>query len=77
MRSNQETIRDQSCLNPIGVESSMQRDHDELKIMLQNCLISSGFNQELPEEENTSVFIKKYPARDVDHPFCDEMRAIR
>ena len=29
----------------IAIESRMQGDHDELKILLQKCLISSHFNQ--------------------------------
>ena len=59
MRSNQATIRDQSCLNPIGIESRMYRDHEELKILLQNCLNSSRFNEELRYKVRTSLFIKE------------------
>ena len=60
MRSNQAMIRDQSCLNPIGIESKTQGDRDELKIMLQNRLISSRYNQELREEDSTSIFIRDF-----------------
>ena len=63
---------------PIGLQSSLNAgDHDKLKILLKNCLIPSQFNQELLEEENTSVFRKKYRTRDVDRPIRDEMRAVR
>ena len=51
-------IRDQSCLNMIAIESRMQGDHEELKNLLQNCLISSRFNQKL-SLQRTSVFIGK------------------
>ena len=61
MRSNQATIRDQSCLNPIEIESKMQGDHKELKIMLQNCLISSRFNQELSRRREYIDIYKKIP----------------
>ena len=40
-------IRDESYLNMIAIEFRMQGDHEELKILLQNLLISSRFNQKL------------------------------
>ena len=37
----------------------MQGDHEELKILLKNCLIASRFNQELREEERVHRFLMK------------------
>ena len=53
-------IRDQSCLNMIEIESRIQEDHEELKILLQNCLISSRFNQKLGLERKNMGFYKKF-----------------
>ena len=58
MRSNQAMIRDQSCVNLIRIESRTQGDCDELKIMLQNGLISSRFNQELRIHKKNMIFIR-------------------
>ena len=40
-------IHDQSYLNMIAIESRIQGDYKEVKILLQNLLISSQFNQQL------------------------------
>ena len=53
-------IRDQSCLNMIAFESKMQGDHEELKIFLQNCLISSRFSKKLGLQKNNISFYKKF-----------------
>ena len=60
IRSILATIRDQSCLNLIGIESIMQGDHEELRILLQNRLISSQFNQELGLQMKNIGFYKKF-----------------
>ena len=56
-------IRDQSCLDMIAIESRTQRDHEELKILLQNRLISSRFNRKfcLQGEEHRFIgnFVQK------------------
>ena len=59
------TIRDQSCLNLIGIESRMQGDHEEFKILLQNCLMSSRFNQELSYKEEEHWFYRKIADRPI------------
>ena len=49
-------ICDLSCLNMIANESRVQGGHEEGKIFLQKCLISSHFNQKLSlREERTSI----------------------
>ena len=46
-----------SCFNGWGIESRKQEDHEELKIFLQNCLISSRFDQNLSlQGERTSIY---------------------
>ena len=62
-RSNLAMIRDQSSLNPIRIESRMQGDHEELKILLQNCLISSRINQELLKRREYIGFYRRSPAK--------------
>ena len=52
-------IRDQSCLNMIAIESRTQGDHKELKILLQNRLISSPFNRKLSLQREEHLFIEK------------------
>ena len=42
----------------IEIESRTQGDHKELKILLQNHLISSRFNQKLVYKENEQLFIE-------------------
>ena len=49
-------IRDQSCLNMIAIESRIQGDHEELKILLQKCLISSCFNQKLSLQGEKNIY---------------------
>ena len=44
-------IRDQLCLNMIAIEFRTQGDHKELRILLQNWLISSRFNRKLSYKE--------------------------
>ena len=68
IRSNIITIRDQSRINWITIESRMQEDHDELRIWLKNYLIPSGFNQELSYKEEEHRFIGEISAKIVDHP---------
>ena len=41
IQSNLATIRDQSYINWIEIESIRQGDHEKLKILLQNHLVSS------------------------------------
>ena len=41
IQSNQAMNRDESGINLIAIESRTQGNHDELKICLQNCLITS------------------------------------
>ena len=53
-------IRDQSCLNMLAIESRIQEDHEELKIFLQNCLISSRFNQKLGLQRKNMGFYRKF-----------------
>ena len=53
-------IRDQFSLNMIAIESRMQRDHEELKIFLQNHLISLGFYQKLGLQRKNIGFYKKF-----------------
>ena len=59
MRSNQAMIRDQPGPDRIAIKSKSGRDHEELKILLKNCLIASRFNKELREEERIHRFLKK------------------
>ena len=68
MRSIQAMIRDPSCLNSIGIDSKMQEDCEELKIMLQNCLISSRFNQELSLQRERTPFYRRMSAKIADRP---------
>ena len=49
-----------SWFNGCRIESKKDENHDELKIFLQNHLISSWFDQKLLKEENTSVFKGKF-----------------
>ena len=51
-------ICDQSCLNLIPIESRMQGDHEELRILLQKPLISSCFNQTLSLQREEDRFIE-------------------
>ena len=53
-------IRDQSYLNMIAIESIIEGDHEELKILLQNCLISSRFNQKLGLQRKNIGFYRKF-----------------
>ena len=57
------TICDQSWLNMIVIESRTQGDHEELKILLQNCLISSQFNQKLSYKERRTSIYRKISAK--------------
>ena len=62
------TISDQSYLNMIAIESRTQGDHEELKILLQNCFISSRFNRKLSLQREEHLFIEK---------LTQKMRTIR
>ena len=42
------------------IKSRTQGDHAKLKILLQNCLISSRFNQELGLQMKNIGFYKKF-----------------
>ena len=53
-------IRDQFCVNMIAIEYRMQGDHEELKIFLQNHLISSRFNQKLGLQRKNIGFYRKF-----------------
>ena len=44
----------------IKIESRTQGDHEELNILLQNCLIASLFNQKLVYKENEQLFIENF-----------------
>ena len=52
-------IHDQPCLNMIAIESRMQGDHEELKILLQNLLIASRFNRKFSLQGEEHLFIEK------------------
>ena len=62
------TIRDQSYLNSIRVESRMQGDREELKIFLKNCLIALWFDQKLRYKGKNIDFYKKKSAKIADRP---------
>ena len=66
-RSILATIRDQSHLNIIAIESRTHGDHDELEILLQKCVISSRFNQKLSYKERTSIY-KDFNEKNVVRP---------
>ena len=66
IRSNLATIRDQSRLNRIAIESRTQGDHKELRIFLNNHLIPSRFNQELSYKEEEHHFIGEIAAKITD-----------
>ena len=51
--------REQLCLKIIVIESRMHGDHEELKILFQNCLISSRFNRKLSYKKKEHLFIEK------------------
>ena len=57
-----------SCFNGCIIESRKQEDHEELKIFLQNRLISSRFDQKLKYKGRTSEFIRKFRAKNADRP---------
>ena len=48
-----------TCLNLWAIESRTQENHEELKIFLQKCLISSRFNQKLHFKKREHRFIEK------------------
>ena len=47
----------------IALESRTQGNHEELKILLQKCLISSRFNQKLSLQEDMTSIYKKFIAK--------------
>ena len=65
IRSSLATARDQSCLNWITIESRTQGDHEELRILLKNHLISSRFNQDLLYKGGRTPFSRKFLAKSV------------
>ena len=69
-------IRDQSPLDWLAIKSRTQ-DHEELKILLQNLLISSQFNQELRKRREYIGFKRKFSAKNMDRPFFGEIWAVR
>ena len=66
IRSNQAMIGDQSCLDWIAIKSRMRGDHEELKILLQNCSISSRFNQEFSIQRGEEPVLYKKSAKIAD-----------
>ena len=67
-------------INPalIGSQSSLNAgDHEELKILLKNCLIPSRFNQELRKGEKYIDFNKRNFASNVSCPFRDVICTVR
>ena len=72
-RSILATICYQSCLNMIATESRMQGDHEELKIFLQNCFISSLFNQKLSLQREEHLFIRKLMQKTRAVQFAEEI----
>ena len=44
----------------IAIESRMQGDHKELKILHQNCIIASRFNRKLSNKEEEHLFIQNW-----------------
>ena len=65
-------IRDQSCLNLIAIEPRTQGDHKELTNLLQNCLISSRFNQKLCLQGEEHCFIGNFLRKIRAVRFADE-----
>ena len=65
-----------SCFNGCGIEFRKQENHEELKIFLQNHLISSRFNQKLSYKDRRTLFYKKFSMKNVDRLFRDEIWAI-
>ena len=53
-------IRDQSCLLRIAIESRMQVDHKDFKILVQNFLISLRFNQKLGLQRKNMAFYRTF-----------------
>ena len=49
-----------SCFTRCGIESRKKEDHEELKIFLQNCWISSRFDQKLGLQRKNMNFYKKF-----------------
>ena len=43
----------------IVIESRTQEDHEELKILLQNCWFFSQFNQKFSLQREEHLFIEK------------------
>ena len=66
IRSNVAMIHDQTHLNWIAIKSRMRGDHEELRILLKNCLILSRFNQELFYKEEEHRFIENFLTKIVD-----------
>ena len=56
-------ISQRFVINPASIRSKLslgcRRDHEEFTILLQNCLISSRFNQELSYIEEEHRFIEE------------------
>ena len=49
-----------TCFNGCGIESRKQENHEELKIFLENCLISSRFDQKLGLQRKNIGFYRKF-----------------
>ena len=56
-------VRDQSCLEWITIKSRTCKDHEELRILVKNCLIPSRFNQEFFYKDKEHSFIKHFPQK--------------
>ena len=61
-------ICDQSCLNMIAIESRMQGDQEECKILLQRHLISSCFNERLSLRKRRTSIYKNLDAKNPRRP---------
>ena len=58
IRSHLTINHNESCLHRIVIESRMQGNCDELKILLKNHLIASRLNQELRTHKKNMIFIR-------------------
>ena len=47
----------------IAIESRRQGDHHELKILLENCLISSGFHEKGSDKERRTSIYRDFIAK--------------
>ena len=57
-----------TCVHWCRIESTMQENHEELKIFLINHLISARFNQELVYKGRRTSFYRKFLAKNAGRP---------